>query len=150
MAVIYLYVIAYSMSWGPLAWVYIGEIFPTRIRDYGMAISVMVTWLFNYVVSKITPTAVLNIGWKTWMIFGTMNAVAFIFVLFLPETKGLSLEEMDVLFHVVDEQTRQHDIEKHVDAAPGIHGGNSPEVPDISEKGPVISSGGDNEIEGGK
>jgi hypothetical protein len=78
-----------------------------------MAITVMVVWLFNYVVSKITPTSVLNIGWKTWMIFGTMNALGFIFTLFLPETKGLSLEEMDVLFRVVDESTRRHDIEDY-------------------------------------
>jgi len=48
------------------------------------------------------------------MIFGTMNAVGFIFTLFLPETKGLSLEEIDVLFKVVDEPTRRHDIEEHV------------------------------------
>ncbi|RFU26579.1 hypothetical protein B7463_g9769, partial [Scytalidium lignicola] len=128
MAVIYLFVVAYSMSWGPLAWVYIGEIFPTRVRDYSMAISVMVTWLFNYVVSKETPIAVLHIGWKTWMIYGTMNAVAFIFTLFLPETKGLSLEEMDVLFKVVDESVRQHDIEEHIG------------IPLSNEKTPVVFS----------
>lgn len=43
-----------------------------------------------------------------------MNALGFIFTLFLPETKGLSLEEMDVLFGVIDEDTRRHDIEAHV------------------------------------
>jgi len=48
------------------------------------------------------------------MIFGTMNAVGFVFTLFLPETKELSLEEMDVLFRVVDESTRRRDIEEHV------------------------------------
>ncbi|KAK6607656.1 sugar transporter [Botrytis cinerea] len=99
---------------GPIAWVYIGEIYPTRIRDWGMAISVMVVWLFNYVVSRETPIAVLNIGWKTWMIFGTFNSVAFIFTLFLPETKGLSLEQMDVLFKVVNEDVRRKDVGEHV------------------------------------
>jgi len=45
--------------------------------------------------------------------------------MFLPETKGLSLEEMDVLFRVVDESTRRLDIEKHlaVMAEPGTSGG---------------------------
>lgn len=43
-----------------------------------------------------------------------MNAVGFLFTLLLPETKGLSLEEMDVLFKVVDESVRQHDIELHL------------------------------------
>lgn len=98
----------------------------------------MVVWLFNYVVSRETPIAVLNIGWKTWMvcdfhktmrkleklrkannswweqIFGTFNSVAFIFTLFLPETKGLSLEEMDVLFKVVNEDVRRKDVDEHV------------------------------------
>ncbi|KAI9647783.1 hypothetical protein NHQ30_004171 [Ciborinia camelliae] len=110
MAIIYLFVVFYSMSWGPIGWVYIGEIYPTRIRDWGMAISVMVVWLFNYVVSKETPIAVLNIGWKTWMIFGTFNTAAFIFTWFLPETRGLSLEEMDVLFNVVHEDLRRKDV----------------------------------------
>ncbi|KAK6069854.1 sugar transporter [Seiridium cupressi] len=112
MALIYLFVVAYSVSWGPLQWIYIGEIFPTRIRDYGMGIGAANIWLWNFVVSKITPISILNIGWKTWMVFGTLNAVAAVFAWLLPETKDLSLEEMDVLFGVIDESTRQHDIEK--------------------------------------
>ncbi|EPE03514.1 sugar transporter [Ophiostoma piceae UAMH 11346] len=114
MALIYLFVVAYSLSLGPLQWVYIGEIFPTRIRDYGMAISAANIWLWNFVVSKITPTAILNIGWKTWMIFGTLNICGCIFFTMLPETKDLSLEQMDVLFGVVGEETRRHDIELNV------------------------------------
>ncbi|PQE32836.1 Quinate permease protein [Rutstroemia sp. NJR-2017a WRK4] len=114
MAIIYIFVVFYSMSWGPLSWIYIGEIYPVRIRDWGMCISVMIVWLFNYVVSRETPIAVLNIGWKTWTIFGTFNAVAFIFTWFLPETKGLSLEEMDVLFKVVNEDTRKKDVDEHI------------------------------------
>jgi hypothetical protein len=68
MALIYLFVVAYSVSWGPLQWIYIGEIFPTRIRDYGMGIGAANIWLWNFVVSKITPISILNIGWKTWMV----------------------------------------------------------------------------------
>lgn len=114
MALIYLFVVAYSVSWGPLMWIYIGEIFPTRIRDYGMAIGAANIWLWNFVVSKITPLAVVGIGWKTWMIFGTLNIVGAIFAYLLPETKDLSLEEMDLLFGVIDEKTRKEDIEKNL------------------------------------
>lgn len=68
MALIYLFVVAYSVSWGPLQWIYIGEIFPNRIRDYGMGLGAANIWLWNFVVSKITPISILNIGWKTWMV----------------------------------------------------------------------------------
>lgn len=68
MAFIYLFVVAYSVSWGPLQWVYIGEIFPTRIRDYGMGIGAANIWLWNFVVSKVTPISIHSIGWKTWMV----------------------------------------------------------------------------------
>ncbi|CAG8981127.1 hypothetical protein HYALB_00005842 [Hymenoscyphus albidus] len=114
MAVIYIYIAFYSGTWGPINWVYMGEIFPTRIRDYGMAISVMLIWVCNFVVSKQTPIIVLKIGWKTWMIFGAFNAAAFVFSLFLPETRGVSLENMDILFKAVDETKRQKDIEDRI------------------------------------
>ncbi|EXJ93760.1 hypothetical protein A1O1_02153 [Capronia coronata CBS 617.96] len=116
MAMIYLFIVAYSMSWGPVSWVYMGEIFPTRLRDWGMGLCGLMTWGMNYCVSKLTPIMVLNIGWKTWMIFGTMNIVAVIFSIFMPETKGVKLEDMDVLFGVVDEESRRQDIENHIAA----------------------------------
>lgn len=139
MAIVYLFVVAYSLTWGPLSWVYIGEIFPTRIRDHGMAIATANIWLWNFAVSKITPIAIVHIGWKTWMVrqapgptpepaaadsgevkvFGTLNAVATMLMLFLPETKDLSLEEMDVLFGLIDQSTRKQDIEKKVEASLG-------------------------------
>lgn len=71
MALIYLFVLAYSLSWGPLCVgvrALSGEIFPTRIRDYGMAISTANVWLWNFVFSKITPIAIVNIGRKTWVV----------------------------------------------------------------------------------
>ncbi|KAI1075420.1 general substrate transporter [Whalleya microplaca] len=111
MALIYIFTVAYSLSWGPLQWVYIGEIFPTRIRDYGMAVGAANIWLWNFVVNKITPIGILHIGWKMWMIYGTLNIAGAIFALALPETKGLSLEQMDVLFGVINESTPQNDIE---------------------------------------
>ncbi|KAI0377364.1 general substrate transporter [Hypomontagnella monticulosa] len=114
MALIYLFVTAYSVSWGPLQWIYIGEIFPLRIRDYGMAIGAANIWLWNFVVSKITPIALLNIGWKTWMIFAACNIAGALLVSFLPETKDLTLEQMDVLFGAIDESTRRHHIEANM------------------------------------
>ncbi|OTB10280.1 hypothetical protein K445DRAFT_70583 [Daldinia sp. EC12] len=112
MALIYLYVVAFSLSWGPLQWVYIGEIFPLRIRDYGMAVAAANIWLWNFVVSKITPIAILNIGWKTWMVFAACNIAGALFASVLPETKDRSLEQMDIVFGVISTDTRQRHIEQ--------------------------------------
>ena len=47
---IYLYVIGYSMSWGPTPWVFVAEIFPTRLRSYGVGMAAATQWLFNFVM----------------------------------------------------------------------------------------------------
>ncbi|TVY13504.1 putative quinate permease [Lachnellula arida] len=69
MATIYIYIVAYFMSWGPLDWVYMGEIFPNRIRDWCIALATMIIWFFNFVISKWTPTIVVNIAWQTWIAY---------------------------------------------------------------------------------
>ena len=94
-ALIYLFVIAYNLSWGPLPWPYVSEIFPTRIREPGIAVGVGAQWLFNFVFSLTTPYMISNIGWGTFLLWGLFDAViAIISFFFLRETKGLSLEEI--------------------------------------------------------
>lgn len=90
---IYLYVIGYSASWGPVPWVYVSEIFPTRLRAYGVGTASATQWLFNFCVTKFTPAAINNIGWKTFIMFGVFcfaNACFAFF--FVRETKGITLE----------------------------------------------------------
>ncbi|KAF2705490.1 quinate permease [Pleomassaria siparia CBS 279.74] len=111
-AMIYLYVIGYSASWGPVPWVYLGEIFPTRLRAYGVGMGAATQWLFNFVITKITPEAVNHIGWRTFLMFGIFCLAMFVFAtLFIKETKGKTLEEMDVLFGAVSAEQRAEDIE---------------------------------------
>lgn len=94
-ALIYLFVIAYNLSWGPLPWPYVSEIFPTRIREAGIAVGVSSQWLFNFVFSLATPYMITNLGWGTFLLWGLFDAViALLTFLFLKETKGLSLEEI--------------------------------------------------------
>ncbi|OCK78881.1 MFS sugar transporter-like protein [Lepidopterella palustris CBS 459.81] len=94
-ALIYLFVIAYNLSWGPLPWPYVSEIFPTRIREAGIAVGVSSQWLFNFVFSITTPYMIENMGWGTFLLWGLFDAVIAIGTfLFLRETKGLSLEEI--------------------------------------------------------
>jgi hypothetical protein len=68
MAMIYIFQVGYSISWGTLTWVYISEIFPNRTRDYGVMLCTMFSWGMNLVVSKVGPIAILNIGYGTWLV----------------------------------------------------------------------------------
>lgn len=85
------------MSWGPVSWLYMSEIFPTRIREGGIAVGTATQWLFNFTFSQITPYAVENLGWRTFLMFCIFNwaLVGYTFI-FIKETKGLSLEEMEL------------------------------------------------------
>ncbi|KAF6828845.1 hypothetical protein CPLU01_08283 [Colletotrichum plurivorum] len=99
MTMIYLEAMSYNISWGPAPWVYMGEIFPSRIREAGIAIGTSTQWLFNFVFSQVTPHAVQNLGWRTFLMFCIFNWALVVFVwFFIKETKGKSLEDMEELF----------------------------------------------------
>ncbi|KAG6828154.1 hypothetical protein H0H92_009005 [Tricholoma furcatifolium] len=104
---LYIYVCFYSMGWGPLPWVYVADIFPTRTRHYGLAVASGSQWLWNFVVSKTTPDIHTALGYKMFLMFGTINIGAMVtFAFFLPETKGRSLEDMDVIFGAISPEER--------------------------------------------
>ncbi|KAI1100635.1 general substrate transporter [Jackrogersella minutella] len=92
-ALIYLFIIAYNFSWGPMPWPYVSEIFPARIREPGVAVGVASQWLFNFVFSLTTPYMISSMGWGTFLLWGIFDAViAILSFAFLRETRGLSLE----------------------------------------------------------
>ncbi|KIW41398.1 uncharacterized protein PV06_06960 [Exophiala oligosperma] len=102
-AMVYLEAFSFNMSWGPLPWLYIGEIFPNRIREIGIATGAASQWLFNFVMSQITPHAIDNIGWRTFLMFAIFNYAIIVYSwFFLKETTGKSLEEMEIVFGNVD------------------------------------------------
>ncbi|KIY72272.1 general substrate transporter [Cylindrobasidium torrendii FP15055 ss-10] len=112
-AMLYIYVCFYSLGWGPLPWVYVSDIFPTRTRHYGLAVASASQWLFNFVVSKVTPDLVRILEWKLFIMFATINVGAMgTFALLIPETKGRSLEDMDIIFGSVTAEQRHEDILK--------------------------------------
>ncbi|KAF8151348.1 general substrate transporter [Crassisporium funariophilum] len=112
-AMLYIYVCFYSMGWGPLPWVYVSDIFPTRTRHYGLALASASQWLWNFVVSKVTPMMITDLKYKIFFQFGTINIVGMgIFSLLIPETKGRSLEDMDVIFGSISAEERQANIMK--------------------------------------
>ncbi|KAI1120994.1 general substrate transporter [Nemania abortiva] len=99
LTLIYLEAMTYNISWGPVPWIYTSEIFPSRIREAGIAIGTATQWLFNFVFSQVTPRAVENLGWKTFLMFGIFNFSLVVFTyFFIKETKGRSLEDMEQVF----------------------------------------------------
>ncbi|KAJ7148559.1 general substrate transporter [Mycena crocata] len=112
-AMLYIYVCFYSMGWGPLPWVYCSDIFPTRTRHYGMALASASQWLWNFTLTKTTPQMVTALGYKIFLMFGTINIAGMgTFSLLIPETKGRSLEDMDVIFGAVTQEQRDAGIAK--------------------------------------
>jgi sugar porter (SP) family MFS transporter len=96
---IYLDITAYNLSWGPLPWPCVSELFPTRIREPGVAVGVGAQWAFNFVWSFSTPFILNKIKWATFLLFGGLDLliVGFVWVCVL-ETRGKSLEEISALF----------------------------------------------------
>lgn len=101
-----LYVACFAVSWGPVVWVLLSEIFPNRIRGRAMAIAVAAQWISNLLVSWTFPMMTkssfliekFNNGFAYW-IYGVMAAIAAIIVWkFIPETKGKTLEDMEKLW----------------------------------------------------
>jgi len=96
---IVIYSAAFMMSWGPICWVLISEIFPNTIRGKAVAIAVAVQWITNFVVSATFPSlSAFSISF-TYFLYGVMSVLSILFVWkMVPETKGKTLEEMQHLW----------------------------------------------------
>ena len=97
------YIACFSLSIGPVVWVVLSEIFPTRIRGRAMGIATLCLWFANYVISQTFPMMNDN-AWLInkfhhafpFWIYSAMCAVMLLFVWrFVPETKGKTLEEIE-------------------------------------------------------
>jgi hypothetical protein len=96
---IYIFAVGFCFSYAGVPWIYCAEIFPLRIRGLGMALCTATHWLFNFVIARSVPYMISNIGFGTYFVFASFTTLSIVFVYFcVPETKGLSLEEIDVVF----------------------------------------------------
>ena len=100
------YIAGFALSWGPVTWVLLSEIFPNAIKNKALAIAVAVQWIANLIVSwsfKILDgnsalNASFNHGFAYW-IYGGMSLLAAAFVyLYVPETKRRTLEGIQQLW----------------------------------------------------
>ncbi|PWN36397.1 general substrate transporter [Meira miltonrushii] len=87
----------FSFGIGPLSWTYPVEIFSTGMRARGTAVTTMSSYISNFMIGQVSPIAFKNVGWRYYLLFaicGFTNALT-VYLLF-PETKGRTLEEMDL------------------------------------------------------
>ena len=96
---IIIYTASFMMSWGPICWVLISEIFPNTIRSQAVAIAVAMQWVANFLVSSTFPSlSAWSVG-GTYLIYAIMALLSIVFVWkFVPETKGKTLEDMSALW----------------------------------------------------
>jgi SP family xylose:H+ symportor-like MFS transporter len=96
---IIIYTASFMMSWGPICWVLISEIFPNKIRGRAVAIAVAAQWTANYLISSTYPAMMELSSGGTYWFYGTMSILSFVFVWkMVPETKKRTLEEMEKLW----------------------------------------------------
>ena len=91
------YIICFAMSLGPIGWILVSEVFPLKIRGVAMSICTVSNFAFNFFVVGSFPILLHRIGgaWTFWM-FGAVSLLCIIFVyFFVPETKGISLEQIE-------------------------------------------------------
>ncbi|WP_309380658.1 sugar porter family MFS transporter [Cerasicoccus frondis] len=92
-----LYIISFGISWGPVMWVMLGEMFPNRIRGAALAVAGLSQWMANFVVTMTFPVLLAGIGLGgAYGLYAAFALVSFLVVkAIVKETKGLTLEEME-------------------------------------------------------
>ncbi len=96
---IIVYTASFMMSWGPITWVLISEIFPNKIRGRAVAVAVVAQWAANYFISSTYPAMMEFSGAVTYGFYGLMSILSFVFVWkMVPETKGKTLEELEEIW----------------------------------------------------
>jgi sugar porter (SP) family MFS transporter len=104
-AFVCIYIFFFACSWGPVAWVVTGEIFPLKVRAKSLSMTTASNWLLNFAIGYSTPYMVnpgpgnANMGAKVFFVWGGCCFICIFFVWgMIYETKGLSLEQVDELY----------------------------------------------------
>lgn len=96
------FIVFFAISQGSVIWVYISEVFPSRVRSKGQSLGSSSHWIMNAVIAQIFPYIVFHFGYGTpFAIFASMMLLQFFVVLFIyPETKGRTLEAIQAGFGI--------------------------------------------------
>ena len=97
------YIVSFSMSLGPIALLLIAEIFPLKYRGQMMSYAIITNFVFNFIVTTLFPISLDKIGGcLTFLIFAFMCVISILFVyFFVPETKNVSLEEIEAKWNKI-------------------------------------------------
>lgn len=95
------YILFFGVSWGPVVWVMIGEIFPLNLRGIGMGIASSVNWLSNLLVTLTFPLLLEKMGTNLFLVYAGMGLLAILFIhRSVIETSGKSLEQIELELHM--------------------------------------------------
>lgn len=118
-AFVCIYIFFFACSWGPVAWVVTGELFPLKVRAKCLSMTTASNWLLNWAIAYSTPYIVNeqygNLKSKVFFIWGTFCFVCIFFVFtMIYETKGLSLEQVDELYDTVSKAWKSPGFEPKI------------------------------------
>ncbi|KAM0327176.1 hypothetical protein ACHAQA_006308 [Verticillium albo-atrum] len=93
------FILGFATTWGPMVWTIMAEIFPSRYRAKGMALSTASNWIWNFAIAFATPFITKAIDFRYGYVFAACNFVgAFIVYFFVIEGQGRTLEEIDTMY----------------------------------------------------
>lgn len=121
-AFVCIYIFFFASSWGPVAWVVTGELFPLKARAKCLSMTTASNWLLNWAIAYATPYMVdadrANLQSKVFFVWGSFCFVCIAFVYFMIyETKGLSLEQVDELYGIVGKAWKSKEFRPQVNFA---------------------------------
>ena len=98
---VFLFIAAHAIGQGAVIWVFVGEIFPNEVRANGQAFGSFIHWIFAAIIANVFPIMAGAFGGgPIFLFFTVMMVLQLLYVRFMmPETKGVSLEDMDVRIH---------------------------------------------------
>jgi len=131
-AFVYFFIVSFAYSWGPIGWVYPSEIFPLRIRAKAMSVTTSASWMCNFIICLITSPMIAYLRFGPYIFFAAFTVISFFWVLFfVPETKGRSLEEIDLVF---GDKSALHETELMSRIYAQIHEQDAPPTAEVEQE----------------